>query len=166
MASSAGSGRGSPASRRSVDDERVRELLQFAGGQVRRDLDPESDARHDYVVLRPVHPPRGIGDVGQRTRVGRSGGLWAAALLREGQVIAAVSPRDDEGGCRTEDDGNADGLVANRSWTIRRHDGSTRNLLRRRVDVLLAGGPNDAAVPIVTVVAIGVFLLLVLPWIV
>jgi hypothetical protein len=50
--------------------------------------------------------------------------------------------------------------------TVRRHDGSTRNLLRRRVDVLLAGGPDDAAVPTITIVAIAIFLLLVLPWIV
>ena len=50
--------------------------------------------------------------------------------------------------------------------TVRRHDGSTRNLLRRRVDVLLAGGPNDAAVPTITIAAIAIFLLLVLPWIV
>ena len=49
---------------------------------------------------------------------------------------------------------------------VGRHDGSTRNLLRRRVDVLLAGGPNDAAVPTITVVAMVTFLLLVLPWIV
>lgn len=50
--------------------------------------------------------------------------------------------------------------------SIPRHDGSTRNLLRRRVDVLLAGGPHNDAIPIVTVVAIGVVFLVVLPWIV
>jgi len=45
-------------------------------------------------------------------------------------------------------------------------DGPGRNRLRRRVDVLLAGGPDDAALPTTTVVAVAIFMLMVLPWIV
>jgi hypothetical protein len=50
--------------------------------------------------------------------------------------------------------------------TVHGRDGSSRNLLRRRVDVLLAGGPHDAALPTATIVVVAVFLILVLPWIV
>lgn len=47
-----------------------------------------------------------------------------------------------------------------------RRDTAVQALLRRRVDVLLAGGPQDSALPISTVIAATVFMLLVLPWIV
>ena len=45
-------------------------------------------------------------------------------------------------------------------------DGSSRTLLRRRIDVLLAGEPQDTSLPMATVVAAAVFMILVLPWIV
>lgn len=45
-------------------------------------------------------------------------------------------------------------------------DASARTLLRRRVDVLLAGGPHDDALPMTTVIAAALFMMLVLPWIV
>jgi beta-lactamase regulating signal transducer with metallopeptidase domain len=38
--------------------------------------------------------------------------------------------------------------------------------LRKRVDVLLGGGPLDAALPPATVAAAAIFMLVVLPWIV
>lgn len=47
-----------------------------------------------------------------------------------------------------------------------RRDVSTRGALRKRVDVLLAGGPEDDALPRATIVAAAVVMLLVLPWIV
>ena len=46
------------------------------------------------------------------------------------------------------------------------HDGSSRTLLRRRIDLLLAGGPHDHSVPMATVIAAAVFMIVVLPWIV
>jgi hypothetical protein len=45
-------------------------------------------------------------------------------------------------------------------------DGSALTLLRRRVDVLLGGGPQDASLPMATVIAAAIFMMLVLPWIV
>ena len=45
-------------------------------------------------------------------------------------------------------------------------DGAAKTLLRRRIDVLLAGGPQDATLPVATVIAASLFMLLVLPWIV
>lgn len=47
-----------------------------------------------------------------------------------------------------------------------RRDVAARGALRKRVDVLLAGGPNDAALPTGTVVAATVLMVVVLPWIV
>jgi len=47
-----------------------------------------------------------------------------------------------------------------------RGDVAARASLRKRVDVLLAGGPSDAALPAATVTAATVFMLIVLPWIV
>jgi hypothetical protein len=50
--------------------------------------------------------------------------------------------------------------------TTDRRDVSTRSALRKRVDVLLAGGPEDDALPPLTIVAAAVVMLMVLPWIV
>lgn len=47
-----------------------------------------------------------------------------------------------------------------------RRDVASRSALRKRVDVLLDGGPIDAALPAGTVVAVTGLMLLVLPWIV
>jgi hypothetical protein len=47
-----------------------------------------------------------------------------------------------------------------------RRDLAARGALRKRVDVLMAGGPNDAALPTGTVVAATALMLFVLPWIV
>lgn len=47
-----------------------------------------------------------------------------------------------------------------------RRDLAARGTLRKRVDVLLAGGPDDAALPAATMVAAALVMLLVLPWIV
>jgi hypothetical protein len=47
-----------------------------------------------------------------------------------------------------------------------RHDVAALGALRKRVDVLLAGGPQDAALPTATIAAVAVFMLVVLPWIV
>jgi hypothetical protein len=47
-----------------------------------------------------------------------------------------------------------------------RRDVAARGALRKRVDVLLAGGPSDDAFPIQTIVATAVVMLLVLPWLV
>jgi Zn-dependent protease with chaperone function len=45
-------------------------------------------------------------------------------------------------------------------------DVAARQALRRRVDVLLAGGPTDVALPTSTVLAVSAVMLVVLPWIV
>jgi hypothetical protein len=45
-------------------------------------------------------------------------------------------------------------------------NGAAQTLLRKRIDMLLAGGPQDATLPLATVIAASVFMLLVLPWIV
>jgi Zn-dependent protease with chaperone function len=50
--------------------------------------------------------------------------------------------------------------------TTDRRDLASRGALRKRVDVLLAGGPNDAALPPLTIPAVSVVMLLVLPWLV
>lgn len=47
-----------------------------------------------------------------------------------------------------------------------RRDVAARGALRKRVDVLLAGGPQDAALPPFTVAAVAVLMLVVLPWLV
>lgn len=47
-----------------------------------------------------------------------------------------------------------------------RRDVATRAALRKRVDVLLAGGPQDAALPPFTIAAASAAMLVVLPWIV
>jgi hypothetical protein len=47
-----------------------------------------------------------------------------------------------------------------------RRDLAARAALRKRVDVLLAGGARDAALPPFTVAAASLVMLLVLPWIV
>jgi hypothetical protein len=47
-----------------------------------------------------------------------------------------------------------------------RHDVAALGALRKRVDVLLAGGPQDAALPGLTIVAAAIFMLVVLPWLV
>jgi hypothetical protein len=47
-----------------------------------------------------------------------------------------------------------------------RRDVATRGALRKRVDVLLTGGPQDAALPPFTVAAASAVMLVVLPWIV
>jgi hypothetical protein len=47
-----------------------------------------------------------------------------------------------------------------------RRDVAALGALRKRIDVLLAGGPQDAALPTTTVAAAAVFMLVVLPWIV
>lgn len=47
-----------------------------------------------------------------------------------------------------------------------RRDVAARGVLRKRVDVLLAGGPQDAALPRFTVEAVVVVMLVVLPWLV
>lgn len=46
-----------------------------------------------------------------------------------------------------------------------RRDPAARAAIRKRVDVLLAGGPVDVPVPCATVNAVGVLMLLVLPWV-
>lgn len=45
-------------------------------------------------------------------------------------------------------------------------DVAARSALRKRVDILLAGGPNDAALPPLTIPAVGAVMLVVLPWLV
>jgi hypothetical protein len=45
-------------------------------------------------------------------------------------------------------------------------DRSARAVLRKRIDVLMAGGPQDAALPAATVAAAAGLMALVLPWIV
>lgn len=50
--------------------------------------------------------------------------------------------------------------------SIDRRDVAARSALRKRVDVLLAGGPEDQALPLATIVAAAVVMLGVLPWIV
>jgi beta-lactamase regulating signal transducer with metallopeptidase domain len=47
-----------------------------------------------------------------------------------------------------------------------RRDVATRGSLRKRIDVLLAGGPKDGALPPLTVAVTALVMLLVLPWIV
>jgi hypothetical protein len=47
-----------------------------------------------------------------------------------------------------------------------RRDVAALGALRKRVDVLLAGGPDDAALPVITLAAAAIFMLVVLPWIV
>lgn len=47
-----------------------------------------------------------------------------------------------------------------------RRDVATRGALRKRVDVLLAGGPQDEALPRFTVALVAAVMLVVLPWIV
>ncbi len=47
-----------------------------------------------------------------------------------------------------------------------RRDGAARAALRKRVDVLMAGGPQDAALPAPTIAAATLVMGLVLPWIV
>ena len=47
-----------------------------------------------------------------------------------------------------------------------RTDRARRTTLRKRVDVLLAGGPNDKAFPVATILIAAVVMLVVLPWIV
>lgn len=47
-----------------------------------------------------------------------------------------------------------------------RRDVAALGALRKRVDVLLAGGPQDTALPAATIAAAAVFMLVVLPWIV
>jgi Zn-dependent protease with chaperone function len=47
-----------------------------------------------------------------------------------------------------------------------RRDVAARGALRKRIDVLLGGGPQDASLPPLTVSIVSVVMLLVLPWIV
>ena len=47
-----------------------------------------------------------------------------------------------------------------------RRDVAARGALRKRVDVMLAGGPQDDALPTATIVAAAVVMLMVLPWVV
>ena len=47
-----------------------------------------------------------------------------------------------------------------------RRDVAARGSLRKRVDVLLAGGPQDAALPPLTILAASTVMLVVLPWVV
>lgn len=47
-----------------------------------------------------------------------------------------------------------------------RRDVAALGALRKRVDVLLDGGPQDAALPTATIAAAALFMLVVLPWIV
>ncbi len=50
--------------------------------------------------------------------------------------------------------------------SIDRRDAAARGALRKRVNVLLAGGPSDDALPAPTVAAAAIVMLLVLPWLV
>jgi hypothetical protein len=50
--------------------------------------------------------------------------------------------------------------------TTDRRDIAARGSLRKRVDVLVGGGPSDAALPPLTLLAACTAMALVLPWIV
>lgn len=50
--------------------------------------------------------------------------------------------------------------------SVDRRDAAARGALRKRVNVLLEGGPSDDALPAATIVAAGILMLLVLPWLV
>ena len=47
-----------------------------------------------------------------------------------------------------------------------RRDVAARGAMRKRVDVLLGGGPQDAALPLFTILAASAVMLVVLPWVV